>query len=265
MKKLALPVMMLAALAACSDSPVETAAAPGDELRVIRIYDESEFKAAGITAPDARALLAGTRNGRLNPVQQLGLKGVGPKFQSAEYYPYCPVQPVAYSRDQQTVDAPHYPCEPPYEDCYTNPYGWGCGDPCQWDPYLPECQPQGPAAVFNYGSDAVGPYWVNMGGTLLKEVSLTTFSEAVSNVAFTTLDASFRNVGAQSGAGCGNATQQFDGSHSSGSGSPLLLQSSRVANYLGTIKWEVWGTHGFTPVSGASGGGTFYSSDSVCG
>jgi hypothetical protein len=107
--------------------------------------------------------------------------------------------------------------------------------------------------------------WVNRGGTLLKEVTLTTWSQAGANVAFTTLDASFRNVGAQSGAGCNNTTQEFDSSHSSGSGNPLTLQASRVANYLGTIKWEVWGTHGFTPVSGATGGGSFFSSDFVCG
>jgi hypothetical protein len=255
MKKLALSLMLLAALAACSDGP--TQAPDSNEPRVVAVYDESDFAARGITAPDVNAITRAAGTGPVNRVARLGTRD--PLAPSAAYY--CLERPIEYYEYYEND-----PCYTP--NCYANPYAYGCGDPCQWDASLPECAPPpppGPAAQFSYGSDASGPVWVNQGGTLLKEVSLTSWSTAGANVAFTTLDASFRNVGAQSGAGCGNASQQFDSSHSSGSGNPLTLQSSRVANYLGTIKWEVWGTHGFTPVSGASGGGTFYSSDFVCG
>jgi hypothetical protein len=258
MKKLAVSLVLFAALAACSDSPVQ--APDSNEPRIIAVYDESDFAARGITAPDVNAITRAAGTGPVNRVARLGTRGAFGS-PSAAYY-RCDEQPIFY------YEYDYYNgCYPP-TDCYANPYGYNCGDPCQWDSSLPECAPPpppGPAAQFSYGSDASGPVWVNQGGTLLKEVSLTSWSTAGANVAFTTLDASFRNVGAQSGAGCGNASQQFDSSHSSGSGNPLTLQSSRVANYLGTIKWEVWGTHGFTPVSGASGGGTFYSSDFVCG
>jgi hypothetical protein len=256
MKNLVLSLVLVGALAACSDSPVQNET-ESTEPRIIAIYDESEFAAAGITEPNVE-LLTRTLGDRVNAVTRLSGPSTGP---SNYYYGECGRE---YLRPELVDD----PCAP---DCYTNPYAYGCGDPCYYDSSLPECAPPPPppppagTAQFSYGSDADGPVWVNRGGTLLKEVTLTSWSIAGANVAHTSLSASFRNVGADSGYGCGNASQQFDSSYASGSGNPLTLQSSRVANYLGTIKWEVWGTHGFTPVSGATGGGTFYSSDFVCG
>jgi hypothetical protein len=254
MRKLLFSMVLVSALAACSDSPMQNET-ESTEPRIIAIYDESEFAAAGITEPNVEALTR-TLGDRVNAVARLSGPSTGPSNAV-----YCLERPDYYYYDY----GPDDPCAP---DCYSNPYGYNCGDPCQYDSSLLGCeppQPTGPAAQFSYGSDAAGPVWVNRGGTLLKEVTLTSWSTAGANVAHTSLSASFRNVGAESGYGCGNASQQFDSSYASGSGNPLTLQSSRVANYLGTIKWEVWGTHGFTPVSGASGGGTFYSSDFVCG
>ncbi|HEX8395740.1 MAG TPA: hypothetical protein VF665_25530 [Longimicrobium sp.] len=263
MKRLALSLLLAGSLAACADNP--TAAPPAqdaDAPRVVNVYDESDFASLGIAAPSVDAIVKQAGRSRVNAVRNLTESG------AASLYYNCPAIPLMAGDGSGDVSNAYYgecPQEP--VDCYSDPYARGCGDPCQWDSSLPECQPTptGAVAQFGYGSSASGPVWVNRGGTLLKEVTLTSWSTANANVAFTTLDASFRNVGAESGYGCNNASQQFDSSHSSGSGSPLTLQSSRVANYLGTIKWEVTGTHGFTPVSGATGGGTFYSSHFVCG
>jgi hypothetical protein len=281
MKRLVLSLLMAGTLAACSDGPT---AAPDtqDGMRIVNIYSEADFARAGITAPSVTDIVARFGRARVNAVGRLDGSGV------ASLQQYCELQqPVAAKAapaegaagggiSGEGVSNLYYnDCPDRPIDCFSNPYGYGCGDPCNWDSSLPECQPIDPGPVgptptgavaqFSYGSSASGPIWVNRGGILLKEVTLTSWSQAIANVASTSLSASFRNVGAESGYGCGNASQQFDSSYSSGSGSPLLLQASRVANYLGTIKWEVTGTHSFTPVSGATGGGTFYSSNFVCG
>lgn len=132
-----------------------------------------------------------------------------------------------------------------------------------FDPYYPEPTPPTPTvtAGFSFGSDATAISILP--GTTLKTLTLSSFSQALSNVSFTTLDASFRNVGAQTS--CYNTAGQFDSSHASGAASPLYLSASRNPAWQGVIRWQVNGTHGFSPVSGATGGGTFYSSDFTCG
>lgn len=280
MKRLVLSLLMAGTLAACSDGPT---AAPDtrDGMRIVNIYSEADFARAGITAPSVTDIVSRFGRARVNAVGRLNGSGVSSIRQFCEYqYPLTNVSAAAGGSNPgisgEGVSNLYYnDCPDRPVDCFSDPYGYGCGNPCDWDPSLPGCQPDpGPVdpnpttpvlAQFSYGSSASGPVWVNRGGILLKEVTLTSWSQAIVNVASTSLSASFRNVGAESGYGCGNASQQFDSSTSSGSGSPLLLQASRVANYLGTIKWEVTGTHSFSPVSGATGGGTFYSSDFVCG
>jgi hypothetical protein len=158
---------------------------------------------------------------------------------------------------------------PSIDDTYCDPYL----DPCCPEPpvYPPieDLDPDPPTttpvlAQFSYGSSAVNEGWVNTGGILLKQGRLKSWSQSNLNVASFSVFASFRNVGAESGAGCGNVAQQFDSATASGTGSPGYVEVSRVVQWLGTIKWEAAGTHTFTPVSGATGGGTFYSSQSFC-
>lgn len=279
MKKLVLSLLMAGTLAACSDTSPTAAPDTRDGMRIVNIYSEADFARAGITAPSVTDIVARFGRARVNAVGRLEGSGVAAIREFCqEQYPANLNQSGAATGgiSGEGVSNLYYnDCPDQYVDCYSNPYGYRCGDPCNWDPSLPECPqidpgpvgptPTGAVAQFSYGSSASGPIWVNRGGILLKEVTLTSWSQAIVNVASTSLSASFRNVGAESGYGCGNASQQFDSSYSSGSGSPLLLQASRVANYLGTIKWEVTGTHSFSPVSGATGGGTFYSSNFVCG
>ena len=106
---------------------------------------------------------------------------------------------------------------------------------------------------------------VNNGGIVLKQLRLISFSQSIVNVASSSVYAEFKNVGAAGGSFCNNVPQSFDNAYASASGSPAYIEVSRVAQWLGTVKWQVDGVHTFTPVSGASGGGTFYSSASFCG
>jgi hypothetical protein len=172
---------------------------------------------------------------------------------------------------------------PPYQDCQLTPYGydscdpcydqWGnytCGgDPCydQWGNYICGGGPTGGGVVaqFNQGSSAPYDGTVTNGGIVLKQLRLISFSQAIANVASSTVDAAFKNVGAAGGAGCNNTPYAFDTAHGSVSGSPAYVEVSRVAQWQGTIKWQVDGTHTFTPVSGATGGGTLYTTASFCG
>lgn len=163
-------------------------------------------------------------------------------------------------------------------DPYGNPtYGYGCEQPCyEYDVnggQIPcgsdPCYDQYgnalcPAAQFNYGSSAPFDGEVDNGGIILKQLRLISFSKSIANVSSLSVAASFKNVGAANG-GCNNIPGEFDSASASATGSPAFIEVSRVAQWLGTIKWQVDGVHSFAPVTGASGGGTFYSTASYCG
>ena len=240
-------VLCAAALGACSDSPTSglrenpadavTEAANrnvGGSARVFQV-GSNEQKSKTV---DPRALRPGAgQQSRycLDPYIERDV--------SVDYFDPCGYDPCQYSPDPYCCT---YPSDP-----YCNP-----------TPVTVPPQPTVLASI-SYGSDASAISNIVVGNTPLKTLTLSSFSQAIQNVASTSLDASFRNVGAETG--CHLTAGQFDSSHSSGSGSPLYLSSSRSPAWQGVIKWEVVGTHGFTPVSGASGGGTFYTSDFTCG
>jgi hypothetical protein len=253
-------------VAACSDAPSPTAAAdaaprqgrmlqPGQASQVepgdFIVYRPEEYKKFGISTFSASAAAP-----------------------SAAYTRYC--------------------LERPYEYDYIGEYDDGCGgqvcydvnggqiqcgnDPC-YDRYGTDlCTPTDPGpgtgtggtgtgatATFNQGSSAPYDGWVNTGGVLLKQVRLISFSQSIANVASFSVDAVFKNVGAASGYGCNNTAEAFDYASAYGTGSGGYLEVSRVAQWNGTIKFQVDGTHTFNPVSGASGGGTFYTTANFCG
>lgn len=122
-----------------------------------------------------------------------------------------------------------------------------------------------PVAQFNFGSFTAGIFPLD---PTLKQTQLLAQSEPIANVGYYDVFGSFRNVGAQSGAGCANATQQFDSEFQSINthpGSNFLLVF-RTVRWSGTIRWEVRGTHTFVPVPGAIGGGNNLPSQAeVCG
>jgi hypothetical protein len=167
----------------------------------------------------------------------------------------------------------NYTCNPdPCYDYWGNPtYAPGCPqpNPCldAWGnpTYAPGCPAPPPTIGINYGSSAPYDGQVSNGGIILKQLRLIAFSQSITNVASFSVDAQFKNVGAASGAGCNNTPYAFDTAHANGTGSPGYVEVSRVAQWLGTVKWQVDGAHSFTPVSGATGGGTFYSTANFCG
>lgn len=124
--------------------------------------------------------------------------------------------------------------------------------------------PTGPAALFSYGSNAIYDGWVQTGPVLLKQLRLSSFSTASLNVASFTLKAQYQNVGAASGSGCSNVPYNFDSDTYTGQNSGTL-SSNRTVQWTGTIRWRVNGTHTFTPIPGATGGGTFTSTKGYCG
>ena len=236
-------VLCAASLAACSDSPTEG------------LREET---------PDALVDAANRNAGTGARVFQVGRD----EQRSAT------VQPRALRPGTGARMYIEYDCNTRYRlDVIDDP----CNDPCSYYPYCggvdpvdpvdptppPPPPPSGVYATFTQGSDASAISNIVANGTILKTLTLSSFSQAIQNVSFTTLDASFRNVGGQSS--CYLTAGQFDSSHSSGSGSPLYLSASRTPAWQGVIKWEVVGTHSYTPISGATGGGTVYTSDSTCG
>lgn len=202
---------------------------------------------------------------RLQPGDALTGEGQFVVFRPEQYRtfgvrPVDGLRPSSYFTDR--------PCEdllvrPTIDDpCYPNP----------WEPPVEEVTPPPPppppppsvVAIHAQSSVATFNGTVNTGGLLLKQVTLTSTSQSIANISSYTLDATFSNVGAFGGAGCNNVAQAFDGSHNAGTGLGTLT-SQRVAQWIGTIKWQVNGTHTFTPVAGAGGGGTFFTVSSYCG
>ncbi len=235
-------VAAAATLAACSDAPTSAREAP----------DSPVVAAANANAgPEARVARVGASAQMVAQVVARGtLNATGKNFTDppTEAVIYnCPA--VMPSEAGSEVASAYYNCFEPIDPVDPPPPT----DPCAVS-YCPSVQA-------NWGSDAT-PVSI-IPGTTLKTLQLISFSQAISNVGFTTLDASFKNVGAQWS--CYNTAQAFDSSHASGYGSPLYLQTSREPAWQGIIRWQVDGTHGFSPVSGATGGGTFWSSDFTCG
>jgi hypothetical protein len=193
------------------------------------------------------------------------------------YDPGCTYpEPVCYDQygNKTYQSGCTYPSEPVCYDAYGNKtYQSGCTypEPVCYDAYGNKTYqsgcvyPAGPEAKFNYGSSAPYDGQVNTGGVLLKQVRLISFSQSIANVASFSVDAVFKNVGAGSGYGCNNTAEAFDYASAYGTGSGGYVEVSRVAQWNGTIKWQVDGTHTFNPVSGATGGGTLYTTASFCG
>jgi len=152
----------------------------------------------------------------------------------------CPEPPTCYDADGNVVQC-----------CYDAD---GNVTPCP-----PPTQVQ-----LDYGSLAPYDGQVNSGGMLLKQVRLISYSQAIANVASFSVYAAFKLGSATSSAGCNNPAWMFDydSAYASGNG---YLEVSRVAQWRGEYKWQVDGTHTYSPVSGATGGGTFYSTASFCG
>jgi len=266
---------LTASVAACSDATSPTAAVdaaprqgrmlspdqasavkPGDFI-VIRPEQYEKFGISTFAAP------SGIRSLRERPPYEL-----------------CYLTPEGYDSCDPCYDEwGNYTCggDPCYDaygnyicgtpTCY-DAYGnvIQCGDPCYNSSGYYVCgQPSGPAAQYSYGSTAPYDGTVSNGGIILKQLRLISFSQSIVNVASFSVYAEFKNVGAAGGAGCNNVPQAFDVASAYGTGSGGYLEVSRVAQWLGTVKWQVDGVHSFTPVSGATGGGTFYSTAGFCG
>jgi hypothetical protein len=115
----------------------------------------------------------------------------------------------------------------------------------------------GPAS-YDYNSTAfVYPGALNQ----QNRIELHTYSTAKLFVATTRLEARF-----YIGPRCSSSLTQFKYEQKSASGSPVTVESTAT-----TLRWpnepyeyKVTGLHTFVPVTGGSGGGTFYSTAEVC-
>lgn len=115
------------------------------------------------------------------------------------------------------------------------------------------------AASYEYWSSAtmdVGP----LGGP--NYIDLRAVSRSLAWVATTSVDARYYS----SGTGCNTYLTQFGRDQKSASGSPVKVEvGRRLIKYGGYYEeYKVTAYHSFTPVSGATGGGTHYSTDERC-
>lgn len=97
--------------------------------------------------------------------------------------------------------------------------------------------------------------------TLVKHVEVLAESEALGYVSYTSVHGDFSYF-----AGCHATQTPLPSRSKSANGSPVKLVVGFAEEYPqdAFIKWRVIGTHTFTPVAGATGGGTFQSSDEYC-
>jgi hypothetical protein len=272
-------------VAACSDAPSPTAAAdtaaprqgrmlqPGQASQVepgdFIVYRPEDYKKFGISTFSASAAAPSAYYGECN-IRPYEYDYIRDEVRDDG----CGGE-VCYDVNGGQIECGSDPCydrygnylcgQPTCYDAYGNVIQ--CGDPCYNSSgyYVCPTSPTGPPTQQNYGSSAPYDGWVNTGGVLLKQLRLISFSQSIANVASFTVDAAFKNVGAGSGYGCNNTAQAFDYASAYGTGSGGYLEVSRVAQWNGTIKWQVDGTHTFNPVSGATGGGTFYTTANFCG
>ena len=265
---------LTASVAACSDAASPTAAvdaaprpgrmlSPGQASKVkpgdFIVYRPEEYEQYGISAFSASSATPSASVRCLDrPVEY---DYVQPEYDG------CGGQ-VCYDVNGGQIPCGNDPCYDRYGNNLCNPNPTPvCYD--QWGnpTYNAGCSYPSPGAQATYGYGSSTPYdgQVNSGGVLLKQVRLISYSQSIANVASFTVDAAFKNVGAASGSGCNNIAEVWEYASAYGTGSGGYLELSRVAQWQGSIKWQVDGTHTFNPISGASGGGTFYSTSSFCG
>lgn len=114
------------------------------------------------------------------------------------------------------------------------------------------------AATYEYGSQAR-----TSAGSYHEQVELWTTSNALANVASTTVEGRFYATVL----GCGSDTWSFRiRDHKTAPGSPVYLTVSAIFRHAWNEShaYKVLGFHTFVPVTGAEGGGTFTSSVERC-